>query len=327
MIDRRPLMDASGVAAHVLGCGRCQQRIGQASGDAAIIVDADLSATQTAQLVADGGHESRDQEPVAGEVWRVAWGDVTELAVIRNTDAENLRVTVLPVSEIESADEWSLLTAAMIGDVELPVAASVALEVSLPWCVLDARVGGIPVTASEDLSRLGMAFRTGAEPPDDIRIGDPVWSRLDERAGALDDLADQFHGLANVDWAPSAQPAAPDVTEMPGFGELRSAGLPTNRALAVSRGEAPTSEEISAIEASTGRRLASSCVVVPFDLRARLDHPRWRPALRRRAGSHNRSETEERLDVVGQVTQPIAARGTGGAPVDWDFLIERVLRD
>ncbi len=313
------------VAEHVAGCARCQQRVGQATGVAFDRPEVDPALSRMLVVPADGAFESRD-DPVAGDVWRVVWDGLTELALVRPVDTENGLVTALPMMDVDDADEWSMVTAFKVGDVEVAVAASVALEVTLPWCVLDARVGGLGADAMTSCALLRTAFRSGGDSAGQANVGAPVWSRLDERAEALDDLAERFHDLANADWVPGKQVVEAAVNELPKFAELRSAGLPPDRALDLQRGDQPTPEEAAAIEAALGIRLESGSPVVPPDLRRRLDRPRWRPDVRRRAAANQRPEPDERLAVVAEVIQPMAARGTHGKPVDWDFLLEHVLR-
>ncbi len=328
LVDGALLADESATRDHVQGCKRCQLRIGHSWGDRVLTRPAGMSAPLPAVLPPESSYETRDGEPGGGEVWRISWEGTTELAIVRRSDPSNLRVTVLPVGDASDADDWSLILKTAVAGVEFEGAASVAIETTLPWCVLDARIGQIGEDDCAALAALRTAFRANAEPPPGLNTGEPIWSRLDDRAERLDELGERFQDLANVDWVPAeASPGRGGAVDVPSFAELRSAGLPTNRALALTKGHPATPDELSAIETATGRRLDVHGVVVPFDLRLRMDRPRWRPALRRRASLQGRSEAEVRVDVVAEVTQPIAARGAQGEALDWDFLLQRVLGD
>ena len=318
--------EAAEVNDHVTGCRRCLQRLGQCNGRRSV-PDGSSLAGQEPVLAPEASWEDRDVDPATGEVWRMAWEGIVELAVIRATDPDGLRLSVLPIADVEFADEWSLVTEAIAAEVGLPVAVSAAHEVSVPWCVLDARVGKVSDAALADLAALRQSFRSGTDPAAELRRGEPVWSRRDDRAEALDDLADRFHELANADYVPAAQVQAVQARELPSYDELRAAGLPPNRIVALRRGDDPTPEEAATIESVTGRRLASTGAVVPIDLRRQLDRPRWRPAVQRRAALHGRTEAAETLAIAAEVTQPMAARGTGGGAIEWGVLLQQVLDD
>jgi len=319
--------DAADTRTHVSGCGRCQQRLGTVDDEPPIASVPITEVASGAALSAPSTWEEREADPIAGDVWRVAWDDINELAVVRAIDPRNLRLSVLPLTEPEAADQWSLLTEIAIGAVQLPVAVSAAHEVSIPWCVLDARVGRVAADTIADLDELRRLFRTGAEPSDAYAVGDSVWSRLDERAEHLDELGERFQLLANVDWAPESQVEVAQAQALPAYDQLRESGLPASRILDIRRGAALTPGEVERIASATGHRLESSGTVVSLDLRRWLDKPQWRPALRRRASQRGLSEAEERRVVVAEVTQPIAARGTAGKAVDWDVLLHQLLDD
>lgn len=319
--------EAAEVKSHVTGCRRCLQRLGRCNGGRSVRDRSVLPEQAEPVLPPEATWEDRDVDPAPDEVWRVGWGGVVELALVRATDPESLRLSVLPIVDVEFADEWSLVTEVVASGFRLSVAVSAAQEVSVPWCVLDARVGTVPDPALADLAALRQSFRSGAEPKDELMRGEPVWTRLDDRAEALDDLADRFHELANADYVPAAQVQAVQAQELPSYDELRAAGLRPNRIVALRRGDDPTSEEAATIESITGRRLEPTGAVVPIDLRRQLDRPKWRRAVQRRAARHGRTEAAERLAIAAEVSQPMAARGTGGQAIEWEVLLQQVLDD
>jgi len=199
---RLPAADAAEVRAHVLECGRCLQWLGQCTGQNVLFRDSSNMPAPAEPVFAPGASwEDREVEPTIGDVWRIGRHGLVELAVIWATDPESLRLSALPVTEPEFADQWCLITEVVAGDTRIPVAVSVAHEASIPWCVLDARVGSVPDTAIAELGVLRRSFRSGNDPKDDLAVGRAVWSRLEERAEALDELADRFQELAKVNTA------------------------------------------------------------------------------------------------------------------------------
>src|SRR4029078_9057281 len=107
---------------------------------------------------------------------------------------------VMPVlCDVEDADEWcGVVELEALEDV-IPVAVSVALEASLPWAVLDARVGHL--SSMPHLNLLRSAYKQGIEPDESgLERGEPVFSVLDPRVELLDELNDAFHVLADARW-------------------------------------------------------------------------------------------------------------------------------
>jgi hypothetical protein len=106
---------------------------------------------------------------------------------------------------------------------------------------------------------------------------------------------------------------------------LINAGLAPNRALAIGiRGGAPTDHEADRIEAATGHRPAPP--PIPLDLQRAIDKPRRKPRIRARARAAHHGEATERL-ALARAAQPSlqAARGTRGAPPDYDVILDRLL--
>jgi len=311
-IDGRLSEDAAAAAReHAAGCARCQLRIGAANDPVDGVQRRDIPPIPIRLA------ESAASDPVAGDVWRLAWDANVMLAVIWDVGPD--RVAVLPVVESADADDWCVFldrsATGGLGD----LAVSVAYETTVPWAVLDSRVVHLEETGA--LAELRSAFRTGAATT--AMRGDPVHSLLDERLVGLDELAERLAELANAVWSPPVTAAAAVALD---FDALLDAGLPPNRALAISsRGAAPTDEEADAIEAATGVRPAAQAI--DDELRRKIDQPRRKSAIRTRASANRRSEAAERR-ALAQEAQPAlaAARGTKGAAPDFDTILDRLLR-
>ncbi len=312
-VDGRLSNDAAAAAReHLADCARCQLRIGAADDPVVGVQRRDIPP-----VAIPLAEESAASDPVAGDVWRLAWETNLMLAVIWRVEPD--RVAVLPVVESADADEWCAFldrrTTGGLGD----LAVSVAYETTVPWAVLDSRVAHLEETGP--LAELRSAFRTGAATT--AMRGDPVHSPLDERLVGLDELAERLAELANAVWSPPVTATAAAALD---FDALLDAGLPPNRALAISsRGAAPTDEEADAIAAATGTRPAAPAI--DDDLRRKIDQPRRKAAIRARARANRRSEAAERR-AVAQEAQPAlaAARGTRGAAPDFDTILDRLLR-
>jgi hypothetical protein len=302
---------AAAAREHISDCARCQLRTG-AAGEAILPVRRREIEPVPIPLVED----SAAKVPAAGDIWRLAWDATVVLTIIWRVEAD--RVAVLPVVETADADDWCALLdrtgTGGLGD----LAVSVAQETTVPWAVLDARVGQLGDI--RDLAELRAAFRTGAATT--ASRGEPVRSPLDERLVGLDEVTERLAELANAVWAPPVAAAAVLALD---FDTLLAAGLPVPRALAIStRGAAPTDDEADAIEAATGIRPAPQ--PIDEDLRRKIDQPRRKAAIRARARANRRTEAAERL-AIAHDAQPAraAARGTRGAAPDFDTILDRLL--
>ncbi len=312
LVDGRLIGDrATEVSAHVSQCSRCQLRIGASSGG---VISSDQ--IEFAEPVAVAVPDESTERPAAGDVWRLAWDSTSLLAVIWQIDVE--RVTVLPVVETADADDWSALLGGDLTGGLGRLAVSVALETAVPWAVLDARISRLADIA--ELGSLRTEYRTGA--PTATLRGDQVLSPLDDRLVGLEEVGEILNDMANATWAPAISNA--DAVAL-GYDLLLEAGLPVNRALAISaRGAAPTDAEADIIESATGVRPG----IQPVDdaLRRMIDLPRRKKAIRSRALVNRRTEAAERL-ALARDAQPalVAARGTQGAAPDYDTILDGLL--
>jgi len=303
---------AEGLRGHIRNCLRCQLRAG-AAGDTLNGENLQDVESVPIAILDDIVPEMPDQ----GEIWRLVWDEITALAVIWRVDLD--RLSVLPVIDLADADEWSALLHPEVTGRLGELAVSVALETAVPWSVLSACVTNLADTDS--IRSLRTAFRSDS--PSTARRGDAVRSPLDERLVGLEATAEIFSDLANATWA--TVPAGPAAAYM-GFEKLTDIGIETNRALAMVRGGSPTDDEASLIKAETGVWPAVSAV--DEKLRRAIDQPRRKAAIRARAAANHRDEGSERL-ALARLAEPalVAARGTKGAPPDYDTILDRLLDD
>lgn len=302
--------NASEVQTHVQVCARCQLRVGLATDDSI-----PMSPPPGVPVLVPVAEESSHEPPEQGDIWRLSWESTVVLGVIWNVTPG--KVSVLPLVETADADDWTALVGGDASGGVGDIAVSVALELAVPWAVLDARVGRM--RDIEALRSLRSAFRSGSET--DSPRGAAIRSSLDDRLIGLGNLGEALMELANASWALAAT-AAP--VAVPSFDELTDAGIAVPRALAIVRGASPTDDEANVIEALTGIRPGTRPVDEP--LQRAIDRPRRKAAIRTRARANQRSEAAERLSLA-RLAQPelAAARGTRGAPPDYDVILDRLL--
>ena len=296
---------------HIRDCQRCQLRAG-AAGES-LLGDDDLDFEAVPIAILD---ESVPEMPDPGELWRLTWNEITALAVIWRVDLD--RLSVLPIVDLADADDWSALLHPEVTGRFGALAVSVALETTVPWSVLSACLTRLADTDS--IQSLRTEFRLGS-PSTSIR-GERVRSPLDERIIGLETTAEVFNELANANWA--IVPSGPAAAYM-GYERLIDIGIDVNRALAISaRGASPTDEESRLIRSATG--VWPGVRAVDDDLRRKIDKPRRKAAIRARANASKRDEGAERL-VLARLAEPAltAARGTRGAPPDYDTVLDQLL--
>lgn len=304
--------EAALLRSHVVECPRCQLLIGDADGSVGDITLADFEP-----IPIDLPVEERKGPPAPGDIWRLAWDDTTALAAIWETTEDTL--AVMPILDTIDADDWCAVLDPGITSGLGELAVSIARAAEVPWSVLDARIGEIldltPIEQLRDALNRGLA-------PADVPRGAPILSDLDDRIPALEEITETMELLASAVWA--GDPDTEPVTII-GYDVALEAGLDVPRALAVGvRGATPTEEEADLLEAATGQRPSSA--PIPAALRRTIDQPLRKTAIRARALAAHHSEAIERMHIA-LAAQPAlhAARGTRGAPPDYELIVDRLL--
>ena len=295
---------------HIRDCPRCQLRIGQAGPP----VELGSREAMTVPTVALDVGEVRDDDPRRGDIWRLAWDDLGLLAVV--WEAGDVHHSVLPVVEECDADEWCVLFFPSQTDGLGDLAVSVALEATVPWPVLDARVGRVSTT--EGISQLRLEHRDGG-PDGSVVSGAPVPSELDERSEMLDEIRDIMEELGSVAWAPTAVEPAADASSV----EVLFDVLPPEEALAISRGAPLTDRQSTLIEEATGVP-PTSAPISPNIVRL-LNSPTRKHSIRARARRNGRTEASERRELAHGMHVGIAARQAKGARIDYGVVLDEIL--
>ena len=301
---------------HVESCGRCQLCVAQS--DPA--VDTAQRGRPDLPEVVITVNETRDENPVRGDVWRLAWDSVVLLAVILDEDQDRFRV--LPVLDSCDADEWCTLLSALASGGLGDMAVSTALESTIPRSVLDARVGRLPDMGP--ITRLRTEYRTG-ESDGMVLRGEPIRSSRDERLVALDELNEELTFLSNAVWTPDAagQPGTSQIS--PDMFEEVAEALSTEEALAIYRGAPVTDRQAQRIEQEIGTRPASA--PVPAAVISILESPTIKHKIRERARRFERSEASERQELAHSLCESgVAARGAqASTAVDYDVILDKIL--
>jgi hypothetical protein len=316
--------DAREVRSHLEDCALCQLRAGQARATTRVAIPVTFEAKEV--LAPQAAFEDRTAVPMPGDVWRLVWDGINELGVVDRVDTDRHRLFVMPVlPDVDDADEWCGVTQLEVLHDAIPVAVSVALEASIPWAVLDARVG--QVASMPGLNLLRTAYKHGVDSNErELDRGEPVFSALDPRVELLDELNDAFHVLADAQWGVDVENAAAAPSPELSVDTLLDAGLAPNRALALVRGDtAPNEDEAALLERLTGVTVTVQGPAIPIELRRELDQPRWRPKVRARMAQTHRGEPDARATIAYEALQPQAARGTHGEQADWAAVLEALL--
>lgn len=258
--------------------------------------------------------------PTRGDVWRVAWDDVHQLAVVLSeSDAEVVVAPVLP--EPRLADEWTVLLAASRSDVGLELAVAAVHRFTLPLFVFDACVGRLSPEGMETVAVAATDYQRGSTT--NMPTGTPVLNVLDERVEAIDALAEEFVDLSEASWY--TVPADTEATGKFDWAELMEADvIEPGRAYELVQGAPPTPDEVVAATAA-GQQVGR--LPYPRDLVVFLDRPENSSQLRLLASETTTTEAQIRIDAADRLTErrvALAARGGDGS-FDWEPLFREYL--
>jgi hypothetical protein len=261
----------------------------------------------------------------AGQLWRARWEDVGLLALLLDVDGSSCWAAPATVDPpVEDGSSVVLAPATTVLGEALTVWAGLARQ--LPLRVLDQP---LDLLASDVVAyvRSVAAGRTGPAPTG-CRVGNRIVSVFQAAAEARAELQDDLEALAAASWLPQAHADAQlqpgntndlrdllgDRPDLPALMGALDAPLP--EVLDIIRGRRPpTPAQADALAEMTGRpaaALLASVGPLPGELVAEVDHPRWRPVVRRRARRIGRDEARARLELA-YGTYALAARQTGPA--------------
>jgi hypothetical protein len=261
----------------------------------------------------------------AGQLWRAQWEDVGLLVLLLDVDGSSCRAAPATVDPpVEDGSSVVLAPATTVLGEALTVWAGLARQ--LPLRVLDQPLDLLPPDVVAYVRSVA-AGQTGPAPTG-CRVGSRIVSVLQPAAEARAELQDDLGALAAASWLPQAHA---DAQLQPGkTGDLRdllgdrpdlpalmgALDTPLPEVLDIIRGRrAPTPAQVDALAGVTGQpaeALLASVGPLPGELVAEVDHPRWRPVVRRRARRTGQDEARARLELA-YGTYALAARQTGPA--------------
>ncbi len=247
----------------------------------------------------------RPPEPAPGQLWRALWGDVARFVLVLKV--ERATAEVAPVTlDVELATDDAYLLDAEVSDLGVPVAV---------WLGLRAAV------ASRVLERFAGVVHIDVNAVKKEKSGRPVASVLDERAMERAVLEDDMDELAAV---PAVDASLQELLAPVGLDQLVALGVPTQLALALSRGLRPLTPELAAkiapVASATPEALLRANPPLPDDVARALDSPESRELVSRLAEHQAVAEADARR-MAGYGVYALAARETGRGDVDWSARI------
>lgn len=246
-------------------------------------------------------------EPAMGEIWRLRWDQAVVLAIVGQVRPHD--VDAYAIVELDQPEPGTLrIDHDETGLGVLDVVARHVVAVSR--AVLDARLA---------TTSLGAALEAITPAPP------RPWEHEPEE---LIEAVEELEEFGQIAWAGSVDPQeVPAASREDLFDQLVDIGIPVNRALAISsRSAPPTDEEADLIERMIGRRPPAPSVAPTLQIA--IDRPRRKRAILRRAAAAGVSEGAIRLDLARDADPAlVAARGTRGAPPDYDLVVDRLLED
>ncbi|GAA2392043.1 hypothetical protein GCM10010170_104600 [Dactylosporangium salmoneum] len=352
LLDTDLLAPSPADTKHLAECGWCQQRQ-QAAGhhDDGLDEDAFLQAahqravnggTATLALLTTLSPELRAltaasdarEDVTVGQLWRLRWRDVTELAVVVNVD--RWWVTVAPVTtDVNAADEFDLILPATASVLSTDFAVCFSLESTVPLFVfdrqvspasrptLDAERAAAQLPPPEVIKDVWRAWRRGVAGPADLTYGLAVDDADLDRRELRNAVAAGFTHLSS---ASSCVPGDPLGDVVPLLQQIKSLGLlPAELAarsgldmsvfLRIKKGGRVTRDEAARLTSLLDTDISTILDAnPPFDdaLITEVSRPSHRPALRALAGTFS-SEDDQRWKMAETIA-PQAARTVGTAP-------------
>ncbi|KIF67148.1 hypothetical protein HY68_36215 [Streptomyces sp. AcH 505] len=260
-------------------------------------------------------------DPEPGQIWRAAWGTVSELLAV--TAVGDDAVHVIPVSMEAFHDEKTLILPGSASTLEVPLALWCGLKGTVPWCVLDRQMGELTIPLPVD------GYLTNPDALPAGRWGAPAPSTAAQPVEYRGSVADAINELSSAHWVPEGTGRLGQLFREHHVTTAQLADhldVPPARALALWRGLAPLTHEqaqrlAELLHLPPSTLLAANPAVPPPVIRA-LGRPLRRRQLRHLAEEEDESEDEVRRRAAFDVFA-LAARQPGGRNTDWEARVER----
>lgn len=160
-----------------------------------------------------GVHLNRVQQlPEAGQLWRGAWGQDSQLQLILLVEDEWAHVAPVTV-DVAYADNFTAVLRGANSPLPVPAAVFAGLTTPVPLFTLDLHLGDVSPEAVSALNKLRLANLRGETPESSLETGSHDASIVDPRREFRNDLADTLGQLAAADLASLSQPGSIDIDE------------------------------------------------------------------------------------------------------------------
>jgi hypothetical protein len=328
---------------HLACCGWCQQRLTQAIAHPDLTDEDEFVSTAKARIASDAGTALRRLTAVrpavhrltvsqdsrgdvkTGQLWRLRWGETTELALVVALD--RWWVTVAPVTtDVAAADEYSVVLPETATVLNVPAAVCFSLDCVVPLFTFDQMIApaGQPTEVDADqlkqlpspntLHDIWRAWRRGTAPPLHLAYGQPLLDGDLGRRELRGALASGFLPLVGASalapgestrHPPGSLSAMLQDLQMPPSELARQTELKPEVFLRVKQGGRVTDSEAHALASILDTDTETVLAANPplnAELVVEVSRPTWRPNLRRLAELRHTSEDNERWSLADAVS-------------------------
>lgn len=268
-----------------------------------------------------------------GQVWRARWDTAVVLVLILAVRARE--VSAVPVTLDPPAENTSCL---VVDGVRSVFGVEATIWGDLPQTVPVRVLDQVLDTWENDIVGWAKSRAQGQlkDPPAATRLGREPSSVFEDAAALRAELEDDLTELCEAPRLVSDEEIKPGKASLAALlgdrldlAQLTAAlGRPQSQVMAILRGkEVLEPGDIAGIAKATGlpqEQVAASVRPLPRSLVEAVEHPRWRPALRRLAQGDATDELQARL-LAGYGAFALAARETGGRSPDWDARLQQFL--
>ena len=321
--------DSAAIEAHYRSCVVCQAVVADARSSLHPVRRDAVQAPMTdAPLIPDAVRRAMGQprggRPRTGQLWRLEWDGWVTLALVLDIQGEGMDATLLvaPVTtEIEAADQYTLVVAPERSPLELPLAVWVALRTHVPLFTLDRMLGQTDVTKyADELHGYFLEDRRYIPDAEGLSVGLAVVSRADARWAKRDEVAEVIGHLSDageqLDENSSRGPLG-ELVRIHGVGAAEvghALGLIAGASYQLLSGHVPPSEQQASLLALLldvqPRDILRHQQAAERDLRLAWAEPDVRDEIDRVTAATGRSVRELR-DSGTQHVFALAARETG----------------
>ena len=274
--------------------------------------------------------ERRDR-PTPGEVWRLTWDDISELALVWRLEDDYFRVVPLR-ADPDYVDDRTLIAETAFELIPGPIALSFGSESSVPLAVFDRYWFELNLDSLVEIRR---AIREHEqEKVSDAHLGMPFDGHADARYEYREDLADRFEWLTSAHWrteseSPRSLADLVDAADVDWPAVTNALGRAPIERLQLIRSQFPLTPDdalhLTPLLDVEPTEILATNPPVPIALATAIDRPRWKAQIRaQRAAGHFDEATAHYQAAVAALA--LAARETVAPATEeqWHVRLEHV---